>query len=48
MVPEILWIFFRKSYRCIGPPISRRVIHGKKQNKPELDLYPVRSFVIFH
>jgi hypothetical protein len=41
MVPESLWLFLRKYYRCIGPAICRKVTYRKKLNKPELDLYPV-------
>lgn len=42
MVPDLLWIFLRKYYRCNGPAVHRRVTYRKKLNKPELDLYPVR------
>lgn len=42
MVPELLWLFLRKYYRCNGPAICRRVTYRKKLSKPELDLYPVR------
>ena len=41
IVPELLWKFLLKYYRCIGPGICRKVIYKKKINKPELDLYPV-------
>jgi hypothetical protein len=41
MIPELLWIFLRKYYRCNGPIVCRKVIYRRKLNKPELDLYPV-------
>ncbi len=41
MVPESLWLFLRKYYRCHGSAICRKVTYRKKLNKPELDLYPV-------
>ncbi|CAF1168615.1 unnamed protein product [Adineta steineri] len=41
MIPELLWIFLRKYYRCNGPVVCRKVIYRKKINKPELDLYPL-------
>ncbi|CAM4750883.1 unnamed protein product [Rotaria magnacalcarata] len=41
MIPELLWIFLRKYYRCIGPIVCRKVIYRKNLNKPELDLYPL-------
>ena len=41
MVPELLWIFLRKYYRCNGPIIRRKVVFKRKLNQPELDLYPV-------
>ncbi|CAF4440752.1 unnamed protein product, partial [Rotaria magnacalcarata] len=41
MVPELLWLFLRKYYRCNGPAICRKVTYRKKINKPELDLYPL-------
>lgn len=45
MVPELLWKFFLKNYRNVGPIICRRVTYRPKLNKPELDLYPVRSTI---
>ncbi|CAF0968583.1 unnamed protein product [Rotaria sordida] len=41
MVPESLWLFLRKHYRCNGPAICRKVTNRKRINKPELDLYPL-------
>lgn len=41
IVPELLWLFLRKYYRCNGPIIWRKVVFKKKLNRPELDLYPV-------
>jgi len=41
MVPELLWKFFLKNYRNVGPIICRRVTYRPKLNKPELDLYPL-------
>ncbi|CAF4722565.1 unnamed protein product [Rotaria sp. Silwood1] len=41
MVPESLWLFLKKYYRCNGPAICRKVTYRKKINKPELDLYPL-------
>ncbi|CAF0809558.1 unnamed protein product [Adineta steineri] len=41
MVPESIWLFLRKYYRCNGQPICRKVTYRKKLNKPELDLYPL-------
>ncbi|CAF3315764.1 unnamed protein product [Rotaria socialis] len=41
MVPELLWLFLRKYYRCNGLGICRKVTYRKKINKPELDLYPL-------
>ena len=47
MVPELLWLFLRKYYRCNGSVVCRKVTYRKKLNKPELDLYPVSfNFVI--
>jgi len=43
MVPEILWLFLRKHYRCNGPVVCRKVTYRKRLNRPELDLYPVRK-----
>ena len=47
MVPESLWLFLRKYYRCHGPAICRKVTYRKRLNRPELDLYPVRDFFTF-
>ncbi|CAF2834191.1 unnamed protein product [Rotaria sp. Silwood2] len=41
MIPELLWIFLRKYYRCNGPIVCRKVTYRKNLNKPELDLYPL-------
>ncbi len=46
MVPESLWLFLKKYYRCNGSAICRKVTYRKGLNKPELDLYPVRFY--FH
>jgi hypothetical protein len=46
MVPESLWLFLKKYYRCNGSAICRKVTYRKRLNKPELDLYPVRNFFI--
>lgn len=43
MVPEVLWLFLHKYYRCQGPIVSRKVIYRQKSYPPELDLYPVRN-----
>ena len=54
MIPKILWMFFRKYYRCHGTIISRKIIYKGNLKKPELDLYPVHrfsfsfSFLIFY
>ncbi len=48
MVPESVWLFLRKYYRCNGPAICRKVTYRKKLNKPELDLYPVRFIFNFN
>ena len=55
MIPELLWIFLRKYYRCNGPIVCRKVIYKRKFPKPELDLYPVsfiflneKLFFVFH
>jgi hypothetical protein len=42
MVPESLWLFLKKYYRCNGSAICRKVTYRKGLNKPELDLYPVK------
>jgi len=47
MVPEILWLFLRKYYRCNGSAICRKVTYRNKLTKPELDLYPVRFIFNF-
>ncbi len=41
MIPELLWIFLRKYYRCSGPIVCRKVVYRKTVHIPELDLYPV-------
>jgi hypothetical protein len=41
MIPELLWIFLLKYYRCNGSIVCRKVTYRRKLNKPELDLYPV-------
>jgi len=41
MVPEVLWLFLRKYYRCNGPIVCRKVTYKKNLNKSEFDLYPV-------
>jgi len=41
MIPELLWIFLSKYYRCNGSIVCRKVTYRRKLNKPELDLYPV-------
>ncbi len=41
MVPEFLWLFLRKYYRCNGPIVCRKVTYKKNLNKSEFDLYPV-------
>lgn len=43
MVPELLWKFLRKYYRCNGTAIARKVTYKSKLPRPELDLYPVSS-----
>jgi hypothetical protein len=47
MIPEVLWLFLRKYYRCIGPVVCRKVTYRKNLNKPELDLYPVSFNSLF-
>ena len=47
MVPELLWLFLRKYYRCNGAVVCRKVTYRKKLNKPELDLYPVSITLLF-
>lgn len=44
MIPEVLWLFLHKYYRCQGPIVSRKVIYRQRSYSPELDLYPVRDF----
>jgi hypothetical protein len=44
MIPEVLWLFLHKYYRCQGQIISRKVVHRQRSYLPELDLYPVCVF----